>query len=371
MDVLWLNLPTSLWWLIFHRLDLLDRLRFRAVCLLFRSIASQTQPLRLSPVLLLLPPTKDSDTGEFFSLADHHTYKTHLPQLRNKWVCGSSFGWVFTIDFKSGEISLLNPITKAQISLPPLPAFTDPPELEGEEFERNDVWFIEKATISKDPSTSSDFIVMVIFTYAWVLAFCKPGDGKWTNLKRVEGPCEDVVYYKDKFYAMTNWGALVTWDLSDVNDPKETVILSENEEPPLRPYLVVSNRGELFRVCRNVERDEKEEGDELRDENYYRTLGFVNFKLDEENKRWVLGCICEQAFFVGHNRGICMWTKEHPEFRERCVYFTDDNAERYFENPYGCNDVGVFNLDDGSVEKFYPNHPFWTNPCIWFTPNPR
>ncbi|KAK9270058.1 hypothetical protein L1049_025631 [Liquidambar formosana] len=56
-----------------------------------------------------------------------------------------------SVDFSSGDIALLNPVTRAQILLPPISTFTDPPDLPEEDRERN-IQYIERATISTSPS---------------------------------------------------------------------------------------------------------------------------------------------------------------------------------------------------------------------------
>ncbi|KAF5740716.1 hypothetical protein HS088_TW11G00793 [Tripterygium wilfordii] len=75
---------------------------------------------------------------------------------------------------------------------------------------------------------------MAIIASAWIPAFCRPGDESWTILPRIDGLVEDIWYFNDKFYFITDHGDLVTGDFSDIGVPKENVIISKNDEEPLR-----------------------------------------------------------------------------------------------------------------------------------------
>lgn len=95
--------------------------------------------------------------------------------------------------------------------------------------------------------------MIVIFTDNRVFGFCKPGDKSWTNLTGQGDHCEDVIYHKGKFYAITNWGALKVWDHCHADAPAETIIPAPACVECLRRYLVVSAERELLKVCRYTE----------------------------------------------------------------------------------------------------------------------
>lgn len=128
----WLELPKVLWELVFARLDLLDCLRFAAVCKLFLSIVVEKRVHLLFSPLLMLPSKENYDVRDFYDFYQSKTYQIPLPQLQGRWCCGSSYGWLFIIDFVSGEINLLTPLSRAQIPLPPISTFTDLPDLSEE-----------------------------------------------------------------------------------------------------------------------------------------------------------------------------------------------------------------------------------------------
>nr|POE88857.1 putative f-box protein [Quercus suber] len=77
----------------------------------------------------------------------------------------------------SPELNLINPLTRAQIQLPPIDTFPDVleyrPNVPGEEY------LIFRVVLSSSP-TSNECRAMAIFGEFSELAFCKYGDNKWT-----------------------------------------------------------------------------------------------------------------------------------------------------------------------------------------------
>ena len=64
-------------------------------------------------------------------------YNLEIPELRGKLLRGSSHGWVLMVD-GSPELNLINPLTRAQIQLPPIDTFPNVleyrPNVPGEEY---------------------------------------------------------------------------------------------------------------------------------------------------------------------------------------------------------------------------------------------
>jgi hypothetical protein len=365
----WLELPKALWELICKKLDPVACHRFSGTCSSFQSLAIENKCCLLSSPLLMLPGKENSIPREFYSVYDGRTCEINLPELHGKWCLGSSYGWLFTVDSTSGEISLLNPITRAQIQLPPLSTFSDPPGLREKERGERNIKYIERATISENPSISNDFVVIAIFIDLRVFAFCKPGDKNWTTLTKQGDHCEDVIFHKKKFYAITNWGALKRWEHCHVDAPVETIIPAPKDEGCLRRYLVETPGGGLLKVCRHIE---WEEDDEDGDVGHSHTLTFKVCILDENGKRWVRVQNLELALFVGYNRAICVSAIDCPGgIQANSIYFTDDYFEGYYESPCGCFDNGVFSLEDESIKQICKKPPVWSTPCIWISPTPR
>jgi hypothetical protein len=61
------------------------------------------------------------------------------------------------------------------------------------------------------------------------------------------------------------------------------------------------------------------------------------------------------------NSFMCVSTREHPELRAGCFYYTEEDNDM--------DGVGVFRLKDGTVEKVEGlwHHWGWPPPA-WFTP---
>ncbi|KAJ7958114.1 F-box protein [Quillaja saponaria] len=233
----------------------------------------------------------------------------------------------------SGEISLLNPTKKAQIQLPMLSTLTNPTDHRTEEWQSNVYSYIDRATISKNPSKSNDFVVVAIFTDYRVLAFCKPGDKEWPTLTTQGDHCEDVIYHKG--------------------------------EECLRRYLVETPEGELLKVCRYMEWDDYYD-DEEEDYSHGHALRFGVYMLTENSRRWTkVRSLGSKALLLGYNRGICLSASKHLGFKANCIYSTDDFFEGYNGKPDGCHDMGAYNLEDESIKRNLKKAPKMSTPCIW------
>ncbi|CAN6220147.1 unnamed protein product [Urochloa humidicola] len=122
----WADLPRDLLESILARLTVPDRLRFPAVCTAWHSattsLSSAAAPL--SPWLMLpCNPTARRGGGDakFLSLAEGRAYAIPQPPpaASDRLVIGSSpDGWLVIADAHS-ELHLLNPVTGAQVPLPP------------------------------------------------------------------------------------------------------------------------------------------------------------------------------------------------------------------------------------------------------------
>lgn len=302
----WLEVPREIWERIIGLLDVLDVLRIKAVCSRFQSIATDQKKSYLLSRTLLFGVT-DSHTHYLSSLADKSTYEIHCSELEDKRCLGSSYGWLVTTDFFAGDISLVNPINGAKISLPPLSSFTDPHGV-SETDQQRDALYLIKATITPDPSKAKGFIVMVIFTSKRALAFCRPADTKWTTLAKEGGNFEDVICHKGKFYAIDNREKLVSWDHCDVKASLRIIIPRQSEEGMMScwRFLVDSPSAGLLKVRMKMKWHDS----------YHNAPQFSVFKLDKKRKRWIrlesLGD--DNALFLGYNCAICVSTLECQEF---------------------------------------------------------
>ena len=76
--------------------------------------------------------------------------------------------------------------------------------------------------------------------------------------------------------------------------------------------------------------------------------------------------IGDAALFVGVNSSLYVSTREHPELRAGCVYYTADDLSLYYpDNQHG---AGLCSLKDGREEKVEGLGPHRNKPPpAWFT----
>lgn len=359
-----------------------DLLRFAAVCKPWRSFVMENihwLPRKLPlcyclpcqhPLPLLLQCNDDEAEGrlDFISILDqNYVSGFSLPELRRKWITGSSNGWLFTIEMNGEEIHLLNPFTRVQIPLPSLSTFQHP---EGYSMEDDDYYFIQKAVISP----GDDFVVMAIVSSLSVLSYCRPGEDKWSNVEGSTLYLSDVIPYKGQFYAINETGTLVACDAEQ--DGKMRLVTGGAYEPRKR-YLVESTSGDLLHIAR------------LRDEHTETlTTQFDVYKLetvggsrtsatDISGFEWVkLESLGNQSLFLGRNCSLCLPTDSVPGCKRDCIYFTDDDAFAHedclqlvaTEHSLFYDEKGVYDMANGSIKLF--GESVSATVSVWFSPNP-
>ncbi|KAF5199552.1 hypothetical protein FRX31_010864 [Thalictrum thalictroides] len=138
----------------------------------------------------------------------------------------------------------------------------------------------------------------------------------------------------------------------------------------------------------NHNADNNEESDESDHEiNYesirrYRTIGFKIFKLTESRqcsnckmcKKWEkVESLGDNAFFVGYNSSFSLSAPDFLGCKPNSVYFTDSRTPYEGSAEPIRHDIGVYNVEEKSVEAIYPidSKPmrppglFWSTPIPW------
>ncbi|KAJ4759201.1 F-box SKIP23-like protein (DUF295) [Rhynchospora pubera] len=122
----WSSLPSDLIHLISTKLhDLSDRVRIRAVCKIWKSSVSISDP---SPCLPWFVSCDRDNTDEivYYSLSAKKTCKIHCPQQRNSFFRGTAGGFILSCqDSSPRSFSLFNPLTGLEISVPNPKEFGD------------------------------------------------------------------------------------------------------------------------------------------------------------------------------------------------------------------------------------------------------
>ncbi|KAL6995934.1 hypothetical protein U1Q18_006069 [Sarracenia purpurea var. burkii] len=392
MGVEWAELPPELLHIIGGKLTIhLDYIRFRSVCVNWRS-SSPAIPLHLPCQLpwLMLPqsPIHLNHRRGFFSLSADKVHFLTLPEASHRRRrCGSSHGWLAILD-ESPAIFLLNPLTRSKIHLPPLSSF---PNVVGFNFydvgreyflraptgdsytrslkEMRD-FFIKKLILSSSPSSNDNYIALAILNQTGDLAFCKSGDESWRFIEDAQSYYEDAIYCNGLFYAVNKLGEIAVCDVHGPS-PRVSMIYTPPQIGGDMQYLVSSSE-ELFLVTRYLEF----EFVDYQFDNVYKTMQFRVYRLDLSGPKWeMVKSLGDQMFFLGENSSLALSALDFPGCKGNCIYYTDDYSESNYDGIPGDHDLGVYNLEDGSVEALpcYPRNSYsrlrWPPP-IWVTPNP-
>jgi hypothetical protein len=415
----WSDLPGDLLESVLVRLPMPDRLRFPAVCTAWRSAAAastaRVQAVNVPSPWLMLPfnPTargQRRDAGDtlsearFLSLSDGRTYAIPQPEpaVSDRLCVGSSSdGWLVTADAAS-ELHLLNPLTGAQVLLPPpdtLPfvhasrdangrvisysirccfdeddaAVVVPPETFAPDRLRFELY--EKAMLVSAPRKGQTgswegYVVMLICQPLSSLAIARAGDTRWTPLDTPSCRWVDAVLASSEagdggrqlVYAMDTEGRVEAWGIDATTPTREAVAPAccccsgracYMSGTCIR-YLVEVSPGRLLQVHRLREAAHARYGCEPCPERVeYTTVDAEIFEWTD-GERWALvdgksaGVLAGRALFLGKNTSLCVPVDGCPELKENCVYFTDDGPWSHDRCRAVAPDVGVLDLADGS-----------------------
>ncbi|KAL4600954.1 hypothetical protein ACB092_11G237200 [Castanea dentata] len=221
-----------------------------------------------------------------------------------------------------------------------------------------------------------DCVIMVIYGEYRQLAFTRPGNKAWMDIKSSRRRrYADIAFYKGKFYAVDYDGALVVCRINDNKKPWAKAIA-----PPLegitmsfkwnvQKYIVESLGGLLLDPM-----------DEFKEECYneanpYVTIGFIVQKLERCHQggskfkyKWVkVDSLGDQALFVGDNSSSPLTASSLNGIKPNCIYFTDDDL-RVFNctRNGGGSDMGVFSMEDAKIKSHYSVHLKTVN--VWRLP---
>ncbi|KAM5563438.1 hypothetical protein ABKV19_018193 [Rosa sericea] len=286
--------------------------------------------------LLMLPKRIDAAMVQFYTLEKGEIYNSNLPETSGK-ACFASLGWLLTVTRDQGELkfNMLHPSNhRAQIQLPGL--LRCPLE---------NIW---KFVLSSNPRSTLDYIVM--FQTATSLGFCRPGLGGqgWKHL-RFEGHnfIRDLTHYQGSFYVVDQSGRVSV--VCEIEDPKRAhlsvvapdIPSQEQLLGPMKgikqPYLVESAGSLLVVLCTSYHN------------HYESTIGCRVFKVpfsswsDSEVKD--LG---NRALFLSNSSSsFSIEVSGNSGCKPNCIYFM--NSKRV--TPFVDLDVGIFNMEDGTIDR--------------------
>ncbi|PIA45608.1 hypothetical protein AQUCO_01600075v1 [Aquilegia coerulea] len=387
-EVDWLSLPNDITcYICIKLLSIKDYIIFGATCKSWQSIyidvlARHARPLQTQlPFLMLCPPEFRSNRDDFDY--NHHTrrlYRVDENRLLGNFqislahhvsCTNSSHGWLIKVS-PDHQVSLLNLLrsTNNEIQLAPV---------KGDGFN----YCLVKVVLSANPASTPKFVAMAIHNnhgqYFRRLAFFRPGDNAWTLL-HYEGQIQDIIFCRDRFYALDDNGIVSVWDMNDAHPTMERVLQVAQSIPTKSEYssskgYIVESSGNLLQVIRNIKYVNNIEPFLVI--RHYFTSEFCIFKLDENRGEWIQtdnlqGC----ALFLGHNSSLSLLASDFPKCRPNSIYFTDDNLTEYALRAHlgiGPYDMGIFDVKDGTIKPHYPNESIMLTsipPPIWIEPMP-
>ncbi|KAM1543275.1 hypothetical protein ACFX15_012465 [Malus domestica] len=404
----WPDLQSEILELFMKNFSFPDKLRFKSVCsswnhamkCYYATSFPQTSPW------LMLPSDEENvvNTRCFYSLREEkiYTVKNVLQECHDAWCVGSSYGWLVIMDNNSIP-HLLNPVSQRRIQLPQIWSLHCPINPDSiEQLRRN---FIAKAVLSSYPSHNDSFVVAIIYgALPSKLGFCKYGEkgSRWRGLEGVHGEYCDVIFHKEKLYALAGDGSVEVWDFKKSSTPIKTMNLHQpflelesvnritkdlsKEKYSTQTYLVES-LGEILSVGRVIGNFVNHEGTAICEgdlDEYgcfcpYRTLQFYVLKLNFTANKWEkVESLRDRALFLGGNQSMSVSVHDFPECEENSIYFTDDRWDeitldvgRDHDYDYGGHDVGVYNIANKVVKPIYEFRKWRVEPPpFWIVPNP-
>ncbi|GKB49727.1 pentatricopeptide repeat-containing protein [Tanacetum coccineum] len=322
------------------------------------------------------------DTRRFHHFADG------LCSCGDYW-CGSSHGYLVILE-ETPEVLMINPLTRIKHSLPPLTSFPNVTKFDKYDIGREytlrtldgDVYscslkemrdsFIKKVVFSSSPGDDGkSFVAVCILNQTGDLAYCKKGESVWRFIDGVQAYCEDVVYHKGCFYAVSKYGNIAVCDVS--GDVADVSLVDTHLQAGGDMQYLVSLGDELLLVTRYLELGFDVDQDQL--DVFYKTTEFCVFKLVVGGAMWEsVAKLDEWALFLGENSSMAFRACDFEGCKGNSIYFTDDYSEWNYDGGNADHDLGVYDLEDGSVialpcysRRFY-NGRRWPPP-IWITPS--
>ncbi|CAI0375174.1 unnamed protein product [Linum tenue] len=107
-------------------------------------------------------------------------------------------------------------------------------------------------------------------------------------------------------------------------------------------------------------------------QNYW-SRDFRVYRLNGNTNQWDrVRSIGDFALFLGTNAPLCLSTKDYPELKSNCIYFTDDGFDKQVQGRLGGHDMGICHISDGTIESLccgdlYKPSLIWPPP-VWILP---
>ncbi|KAJ3691065.1 hypothetical protein LUZ61_020229 [Rhynchospora tenuis] len=340
----WSALQPEMLHLISKKLpDLPNLVRFRVVCQSWRSASSVSDPPPQLPwfIRIELPSiySKNPDLQKkylcFYSMISGEIpkFKVPVPDSRYKEIKGCAHRYMLAYDWEKGSLSLLNPLTGREISLPPLKL----------------CWW-ELLCIRSDPSPSGVFVAIygVDRPGHIILASCRVGDSNWVTVEQsnMKTNCCQT-YFKGMFYVHDQ-----DTRITEVIDATTggIVHLIQPQEYPTAKYrnaewsfdFFVESGGDLLGIS----------GIGLYDNNPNEYC-FEIHRLDEGNgnPRWVpMKSVGDRFLFLHNLSGVSYNASDFPGLKGNTIYFLS-SARNMSYLAFFASYLVNFDIERGTTER--------------------
>ncbi|CAL4949186.1 unnamed protein product [Urochloa decumbens] len=403
----WSQLQQDLLVSIFSRLEFPDLVHSGAVCMPWYLSYSAVRRFRLcspnqGPYIVYSSGDREINTATLHNLCTNKMYHVTLPDppFITRHVIGSSHGWLVTADEQS-NLHLLNPITGAQIALPPAesiegvrPTFTADGILSGYRIgflalESKSVLSNHKFFDSKETRCTSTIRI---------------GEARWTWINTMECCCyyHDIFFNDDNalFYAIRGSGEIHTIDLSGQSPVVKVALNVLPEITGYSRYILRAPWGDLLQVLReygpgpqDIQTDDEyqlnNEEQMLEEVSSDEQLGVdiedpvddfeVHVPVDRvtvhmvdlaKQKLTEIKNLRDHTIFIGFNRSFMLHARDFPSINPNCVYVTDDNKKYIHAHPFNGRRFGYLNLKDASLtELSFSDALLHWPPPVWFRPH--
>ncbi|CAN0890466.1 hypothetical protein LINGRAHAP2_LOCUS16448 [Linum grandiflorum] len=347
----WASLPEGILDSILSNLfSLQDYLRFSCVCKPWFSVAGEQKRLRIATshkqVPFLLVPTKNR-SGKRRSLFNAAGEGKLLDS-----------NWLVFLE-KDYRVTLYNPFTKSEISLPSIGNASY-----RRYHEKHYQYFAKKVILSADPSLyPDDYLVAGLIDDPFrTLVLIRPGRDtewthftKWSNYVGLPGLTFDVMFDKSgKWVYASGHGGMLARASVDTSVVEPVIDLVVGPWGPtsvcVQTYLVetTSESGDMLMILRFFE---EQEGYEFSME----TNDIKVYKLQDHSRFVEVEDLDGDAVFIGDNYSTAVSAKDVEGIEANCVYYSDDFVE-FLPNQYyyfGPHDIGKFDVKSRTFGTHY------------------
>jgi Protein of unknown function (DUF295) len=335
----WLNLPIDLISEITKKLpDICDFARARAVCKTWGSIPLYGTPPQL-PWLLerrnpLIPVLEREQ--RFYSLSSGETGTISVEETHwGKKFKGPCRDYLPLL--AEDGVSLLNPLTRAEISFPPIPIGYHWP-----------IWIRADRTANE---------VMCVFRDLFqpkdrgIWAYHHPRSNEWVSVKGIFRSC---CHCNGMFFCTEEGEDTKVFDVNSKKllheiPPPESEIALPDSQVSVIAHIIESSE-EILRVSWHIDwlNDKVEES--------VFHVHLLDFQGGKERPRWIkINSIGDRIIFLEESNGFSISAKPFAGFRGNCIYF----IHRWLRKPHR------YDIETGTVEKM----PCPFSRASWFIPS--